>query len=373
MKYTAAIGILAIGCSTLIAAEAPATNSNAKPQPAAVVTNAAPDEIIAKGKGVKVMRSQLDESVATIKGSLRGQEVPAEQLQSIEPQLLDRLIGMQLITGKATDADKTAAGESTTKRIAEIQKNMGGEEALAAQLKTHGIAMDEFKSKLAEESLVETVLERELKIEITDAEAKKFYEENPSRFEEPEKVRAAHILLMTQDHSGNAVSDEKKKEKLAQIQDLLKRARAGEDFAKLAQEYSQDPGSKSKGGEYEFPRGQMVPEFEKAAFALGTNEVSEVVTTQYGYHIIKLHEKKPATKTPYEEASARIKEGLKAQAMQKQMPGFIAKLRADADVTILDESLKPKPVTDLAPPATSQPAQQPEPKPADKPEADKQK
>ena len=84
--------------------------------------------------------------------------------------------------------------------------------------------------------------------------------------------------------TGAELPEDQKKAKRKLADDLLKRARAGEDFAKLAKEYSEDPGSKEKGGEYPpFPRGQMVPEFEAAAFSLNTNQVSDVVTTSYGY------------------------------------------------------------------------------------------
>jgi peptidyl-prolyl cis-trans isomerase C len=125
----------------------------------------------------------------------------------------------------------------------------------------------------------------------------------------------------------------------------VKRARAGEDFAKLAKENSDDPGSKDKGGEYQFARGQMVPEFEAAAFSLKTNEVSDVVTTQYGYHVIKLSEKIPAKKVELAKVAPEVKDYLKQQQMQtrqQDLQDYLAKLKRDSNVQILDEDLKPK-------------------------------
>ena len=104
------------------------------------------------------------------------------------------------------------------------------------------------------------------------------------------------------------------------MEGLLKRARAGEDFAKLAKEYSEDPGSKDKGGEYKFPRGQMVPEFEAAAFSLGTNQVSDIVTTRFGYHIIKLSEKIPARKVEYRQGGQRHQGGPDATGVAEAIP-----------------------------------------------------
>ncbi len=149
---------------------------------------------------------------------------------------------------------------------------------------------------------------------VTDEEVKKFYNENPETFSEPEKVRVSYILLLGFDPQTNAqLSDEQKQIKLKQIEAILKRARAGEDFAKLAKKYSEDPGSKDKGGELPpfarasaDPQHAMVPEFEAAAFSLETNQISDVVTSVYGYQIIKLIQKIPAKTMPFTEAAPKI-------------------------------------------------------------------
>ena len=174
----------------------------------------------------------------------------------------------------------------------DARTELGSQEALDRQLKAVALTPQELLGKWTDAATAETVLKRELKVSVTDAEVKKFYDDNPSKFEQPEMVRASHILLMTIDPKTKAeLSKEVKDAKHKQMEDILKRARAGEDFAKLAKEFSEDPGSKDNGGEYKFPRGQMVPEFEAAAFSLKTNQISDIVTTQYGYHIIKLGEK----------------------------------------------------------------------------------
>src|SRR6185369_15353442 len=126
-------------------------------------------------------------------------------------------------------------------------------------------------------------------------------------------------------NTGTELTEDKKTAKRKLAEDLWKRARAGEDFAKLAKEYSEDPGSKELGGEYTFPRGKMVPEFEAAAFSLKTNQVSDIVTTQFGYHIIKLSEKLPAKKVEMAKVSQDIKDYLKGQAVSKQLPDYMEK------------------------------------------------
>ncbi len=326
-------------------------------KPAPKASELFPDMVVAKGKGVEVKRSRLDEELVTIKGSAaaNGRSIPAEQILLLEQQILDRLIQIQLLTGKATDSDKAMAQTNSAKRFETIKTRAGSDEALNRQLKSVGITVEILRAKMLEESLAEVVLERELKISVSEDAVKTFYQANPSKFEQPEMVRASHILLLTKDQAGAELSAEKKEAKHKQMEDILKRAKAGEDFAKLAKEYSEDPGSKDSGGEYTFPRGKMVPEFEAAAFSLQTNQVSDIITTQFGYHIIKLSEKIPAKKIELEKVNSEIRDYLKQEDAKKLLPDYIAKLKKDAGVEILDEKLKPA-KTDLdfpAPPAES--------------------
>jgi parvulin-like peptidyl-prolyl isomerase len=217
-------------------------------------------------------------------------------------------------------------------------------EAFERQLKAVGMTVAELRAKATQEAVAKAALKRQLNINITEQEAKDFYEGHPADFEQPELVHARHILLMTIDPSRrppiplstNAIAEKRKL-----IEDLRKRILAGEDFATLAKQYSEDPGSKENGGELpEFSRGQMVPEFEAAAFALGTNQVSEIVTTQYGYHLIKVLDRTPAKKIDFATAAPEIKDALARQKIAKLAPDFVKKLRADQQVQILDPSLK---------------------------------
>jgi parvulin-like peptidyl-prolyl isomerase len=125
---------------------------------------------------------------------------------------------------------------------------------------------------------------------------------------------------------------------------VLALAKAGEDFAQLAREFSEDSGSREKGGELPpFTRGYSVPEFEAAAFALGANQISDLVTTKFGFHIIRVHEKIAARKIPYAEAQKDIKEYLAVQDAQKQLPDYLKKLRTAAGVEVLETPGNPGP------------------------------
>ena len=320
---------------------------------AAAAKSAAPSlfgtNVVAKGKGVEVTRAQLDDKVIRLKAQAagRGQSIPPEHMAMVDQQVLEQLIQVQLLQGKATVEDKAAGKALAEKRFEEAKTKLGSEEALNRQLKLMGTTREEVLAEWTDSATAENVLKRELKVNITDADAQKYYDDNPARFEQPEMVRASHILLMTTDPKTNTeLTETQKAAKRKELEGILKRARAGEDFAALAKEYSEDPGSKDKGGEYKFPKGQMMPEFEAAAFSLNTNQISDIVTTKYGYHIIKLSEKIPAQKVAFAKAASDIKDGLTQQALQKQFPDYLQKLKKEAGVEILDEKLKPKETAD---------------------------
>lgn len=145
-------------------------------------------------------------------------------------------------------------------------------------------------------------------------ELQKYYDRNLDKFEVPEKVEAAHILIRIPKDADAATR--KKKHELAEK--ILKEARAGKDFAQLARKYSQDPGSASKGGELGyFTRGTMVPEFEKAAFALKPGEISDIVTTSFGLHIIKVEAHQDSGVKPFDQVAEQVKEGVRAEKTEQ--------------------------------------------------------
>ena len=326
------------------AATAAATNASS----ASKLADLFGDPVIAKAKGVEIKRSELDKSLVPIKANYtaRGQNLGAEQTALLEYQVLSEMVGVQLTLSKATDADKQKGREQFEKMLKRLKTDNKltdeeFEQKLSTQLRVQAITRAQWEQQILDKATVAFILERELKVALSDEDVKKYYDEHPARFEQPEQVRASHILIGTRDPNTNTeLTEEQKKAKRKLADDLLKRARAGEDFAKLAKEFSDDPGSKDNGGEYTFPRGQMVPEFEAAAFSLGTNQISDVIATQFGYHIIKLSEKIAAKKIELAKISEDLKEGLKQQEMQKLLPDYFEKLLKESNLEILDEKIK---------------------------------
>ncbi len=162
-------------------------------------------------------------------------------------------------------------------------------------------------------------------LQITDQELRTQYAAAVDNFRSPEQIHARHILLAT-----DGKSDADKKTIRAKAEDLSKQAKGGADFAELAKKNSEDSGNASLGGDLgTFSRGQMAKEFEDAAFALKPNEVSGVVTTQFGYHIIKVLEKIPSKVTPFENVRADLERELRASKLADSMQAAKSQMRAD--------------------------------------------
>ena len=357
-----------------------------------------PDPVIVRGKGVEVKRSQLEDAFVTYRANLaaRDQSIPEEQRPLREAQLLDRLIVTQLLSHRATAEDKAKAKEVAAKFMVDARKAAFSEETFSRQLKALGLSPEQFEARVLEQALAETVLERELKSTLTVSkeqvedlyktgsdllvnlvqadldrlakdsrttvgqlnEKKRQVEElkksNLARLENPEKVRIVHLFISTRNpETEQPLPPEKKLVKLQLIERLLRRARSGEDFAKLVTEFSEDRGLKETKGEYTFTRDdRFSQEFKAAAFSLGPNQISDIVTASYGYHIIKLLEKIPAKKLELEKVSADLKELLRQQGLQRQMPEYFVKLKKEAGIEIFDSRYRmelPKDVNPLKP------------------------
>jgi peptidyl-prolyl cis-trans isomerase C len=359
MKTGTLMALLGFAAITATGANANGATKENTPKPPAYPGQLFSDDVLIQGKAVQVRRSELDAAFLQFKANLnaRGQTFPEERREQVESQLLDRLVITKLLAIRATEDDRKKARTAADNFVASTREQAGSEESFTRQLGAMNFTPSQFDAQVLERAICEEVVDRELKskVTVTDDQIKKFYDENSQQFERKETLRAAHILLSTRDLITNQeLNEERKKEKKKQIEKLLERARKGEDFAALAREYSEDPNSKIKGGEYTFGHGQMVPEFETAAFSLKTNKVSDIVTTQYGYHIIKLYERIPAQKLELDKVKDDLKEQLaRFEVQDKMLPDYLKKLKKEASLEYLNDA--------KAPPEGSQE------KPADKP------
>ena len=175
------------------------------------------------------------------------------------------------------------------------------------------------------------------KVKVTEKDAKAYYDKNPDLFKSPEQVKARHILIQVPKEA----SDEDKKKQKEKADEVLKKVKAGEDFTKLAAETSDDPGTKSKGGELGFfSKGSMVPAFEQVAFSLKPGEVSELVETEFGFHVIKVDEKKEAVSEPFETIKEKVTKQVLREKQEAKVTEFVEQALKKAKVM-----MNPAPLT----------------------------
>ncbi|MBD3168432.1 MAG: hypothetical protein GF307_03040 [candidate division Zixibacteria bacterium] len=201
------------------------------------------------------------------------------------------------------------------------------------------------KREFLEKPLLKLLYQQEIssKVDVTDEEAEQYYQENIDRYTTPEQVRASHILIIP-DIDSSRIDDEKyvarkKREAEKEAEKLLKRVNKGEDFAELAKEYSEDPGSAKRGGDLGFfSRGRMVKPFEYAAFSMEIGEIRGPINTEFGYHIIKVTDKKDEEVKPYDEARAnQIKQTEKARKERDMAQAYVDSVKESADYIFHDE------------------------------------
>jgi peptidyl-prolyl cis-trans isomerase C len=300
------------------------------------------DKVVAKGKGIVIKESDLEEAFIGHKAaaSAMGQPVPGMLDDRLMSQILDKMIATRVMLARATPQDRQDGKATADKMIADGREKAGNEGNYRRRLLAVGSSPEKYEAEILEQAIVQAVIERELgrKEIISDADVRKYYEENSERYQEPEKAKVQHILFATRRiPSGEILPEQERVAKKAAAERTVARARSGEDFTALVRELSDDPESKPRDGELTFPKGQGIvpPQFESAAFSLHVGKVSDPVLTVFGYHVIKLLEKIPPGMVPFEKVQDRIRMRLQREVVQKKLPDFIAQLRKEAGVEVL--------------------------------------
>ncbi|MEO6238293.1 MAG: peptidylprolyl isomerase [Vicinamibacterales bacterium] len=288
--------------------------------------------VIARVNGEDVKKEEFDRIIHTMEARA-GQPIPPERRDEILRGAIDQLVVYKLLSQESSNRGIKIADTEIDAKMAQLRSQFPTQDKFEAALKERGMTVDGLRKDARIDLSVTKLMEAETGAMPgpSDVEAKEFYEKNPDRFKQDESVRASHILVRVDEKADAAA----KKKARAEIDAVLKQVKAGGDFAKLAQEHSQDS-SASQGGDLNyFPKGQMVPAFDKVAFELKPGLVSDVVTTQFGYHIIKVIDHKPSRVVPFDESSQQIKQFLGEQKKQQHTEAFIESLKKKSKIEVL--------------------------------------
>lgn len=255
-------------------------------------------------------------------------------LKRLRREAMDLLIEQVLVAQQAEKAGVRADAAAVDEALSGLREAFDSDEAFEMKLKEDGFTPDSLRKHLGRMMAAQQYLDgiREKSAEVTEKDLKRYYEDNTERLTLPEQVRVRHILI-TWKPLGKQDDRAFIRESM---QPILKRARAGEDFAALAREFSDDFATKQMGGDTGFfHRGQMAPAFEEVAFALEPGEISDIVETSFGVHIIKLEQRQEEELLAYDDIHDQLRDHVRQEKAEAAVRAEIDRLQAAADIEIL--------------------------------------
>jgi peptidyl-prolyl cis-trans isomerase C len=318
----------------------PATAAAAQPAAADTAPAAKPAEppkpvpetippVVARVNGLDVPKSDFDRLVKQMEMQA-GQPVPPNRRDEVYRAVLEQLVTYTALVhetkARKIDVTPAEAKQVSDAKIAELRQQIPDPKAFNKALADRNMTLERLRADIRNDIAINKMMQAEVANApaVSDADVREFYDKNPNEFS---GLRASHILIRP-----TGFDEDSKKKAKAQAEDILKQARAGGDFAELARKHSAD-GSAQQGGDLGFfTKGSMVPAFADAAFALKPGEISNVVETQFGFHIIKAVERKDV---PMEEATTKIREFLTAKRRDERQQAFVSEVKNRSRIEVL--------------------------------------
>lgn len=322
------------------------------------------DRTIATVNGEAILLSEYEKNATPIldqfKKAAPAEEQTAERVADIKKRVLDQMIDDLLLVQEGKRKQIKVSQLEVDDGVKKVRSRFQTDAEFNEELKKEGLTNDEFRKRIQNQLTTIKLIEQEVKAKVpapTDSEIKDLYDtidaiihdkpipsgHTASELEElkslakaverrfGERIRARHILVRVAPNAPKAEKDAA----LAKIKDAQAQLKKGGDFAELAKKYSDDPGSKDHGGDLGyFSRGDMVPAFDAAVAKLDVGQTSDIVTTDFGYHIIQVREKKAASSPSLDEIRDDLREYLFQQRGAKRFEQYVKELRAKADIKI---------------------------------------
>ncbi len=305
--------------------------------PAAPVDTSRMPAVVARVNGTEIKKEDLLRQTEMMRmrmmQSSRGQQIPP-LTDAFYKQILDGMVAQALFLQEARKLGVAASDQEVQAQIDQMKKRFPDAASFEKALAAQGLTEKGLVSTMRDESMIQKYVTTSVfsEVKVDDAAARQFYDANQAQMQRPERVHLRHILIRAEP---TATADVKAKAK-EKAEALLKRVKGGEDFAKLAAEASEDPSSKTRGGDMSWiSRGQTPPTFEQPAFALARpNDVSPVVESQFGYHILQLVERQAAGAVPFEEAKGRITQTLQQKLAGEKLQAKVEQLKKQGKVEV---------------------------------------
>lgn len=267
--------------------------------------------------------------IPQVQQELTGQDTLPDRNDVIN-RVMQRLIDSRLLAQEARRKNSKPDNTRVDEMMVQIEERAGGREGLNNALGSMGATYDQLRASVSEKELVRTFVTTQIQSQVTVAaeDVGAFYDANPEMFARPDMVRARHILIRLKKNSTTA--DEKEARTRATV--AHQRVVAGEDFAVVAGEVSEGPNAADGGDMGFFAQDSMVPALANVAFTLEIGQISDVIETQFGFHIVKLTEKRAASQMPYQEAKEPVRQLLIENRTAERLSELREKLVESANI-----------------------------------------
>jgi len=298
------------------------------------------DEAVAVVNGQNITAGALQREIQgiTARVEAQGKKLSEAEQNSLKEATLEKLVKLELLGQESKKANIVAGKADIDKEIDGFRKGFPDSKAFTKALSDAGVTEAELRKQIGKNIAIQKFIDSRFKskAQVSEQEAKAFYNGNQDKFSQPELAHARHILIA----SKATESKEERERKRAKLVQIKKQIKGGADFAELAKQSSDCP-SKERGGDLGFfPKGQMVKPFEQAVFKLNPGEVSDVVETEFGFHLIRLEEKRAAKTVSFDDAKANIVAYLTQEKVTAGIEAFLAEVKSKATIKILNPQAK---------------------------------
>jgi len=282
------------------------------------------------GKPISKSQYERELSVFQKRAAQEGRQLSDADLTTFKNRILGNLIDGEVLYQQSQKEGVKVDNQAINEQIETFKKRFSDEAAYKKALEGMDVSEKEIRAQIQRGLAINQLLDTNVrqKITVTKEEGKKFYNNNPNLFKQPEQVKASHILIKVAPDA----EESKKIQARKKIETVQKKVRQGEDFGLLAKANSEGPTAQREGDLGYFNRGRMAKPFEDAAFALNVGEVSGIVETQFGYHLIKVTDKKPARTISYKEVQPRLEQHLKNEKAKTEIQDYIENLKKSAKI-----------------------------------------
>ncbi len=267
----------------------------------------------------------------------RGVPLDEAGMKRLGDEVLEDLIDNELLFQESRKRGYDAEDQEIDEQFERVLAQFPDEQAFESALEEVHYTESTFKSAIERRIVLMKLIDNDIVpgVTVSEDESRQYYESNPEYFVQPKQVRASHILIVVEDQN----NDQQKREALEKIKNIQQKLKDGEDFAALAREYSEGPSSAQGGDLGFFQRGQTVRPFEEAAFAMEAGEVSDIVETTFGYHLIEVTDMRAEVTIPYEYAKNSIDQYLEQNKVMVEIEVLVNDLREGAEIERYPENV----------------------------------